>query len=155
MRRQASREAGFTLIEMVAVLAIVSALAALALPNWPHGTTRPQLEAYALNVAALLKADRDAALRTRKRVETLLDRANRKVVSGAGAGEARLPEDVAFDAIVAETCSGRANGAAIDFLPSGMSCGGSIALARPGAAYHVRVNWLTGGVEVVAAEPPR
>ena len=128
------REAGFTLIETVAVLAIVAGLAALALPHWPHGTTRPQLEAYALDIASLLKADRSAALRTRGRVETLLNSGQRLVVSGAGAGEVRLPDDVAFDAIVAETCSGRANGSAIDFLPSGMSCGGSIALARPGAA---------------------
>jgi general secretion pathway protein H len=66
-----------------------------------------------------------------------------------------LPADVAFDAIVSETCAGRRNGSTIDFLPSGMSCGGAIALARPGAAVHVRVNWLTGGVEIVAADPPR
>ncbi len=155
MRRVARDEAGFTLIEMVAVLAIIAMLSALVMPHWPHGTTRPQLEAYALDIAGLLKADRNAAIRTRARVATRLDSNARAVASGAGAGEVRLPEDVAFDAIVAETCSGRANGSSIDFLPSGMSCGGSIALARPGAAYHVRVNWLTGGVEVVAADPPR
>ena len=149
-----SREAGFTLIEAVAMLAIVALLASLALPRWPHQTTRPQLEAYALHIAALLKADRNAAVRGRTRVETLLDTSRRLVASGAGAGELQLPDDVAFDAIVAETCDGRRNGSAIDFLPSGMSCGGTIALARPGAAYHVRVNWLTGGVEIVAADPP-
>ena len=148
-------EAGFTLIEVVAVLAIVALLAALALPRWPQGTTRPQLEAYALRIAALLKADRNTALRERARVATLLNSPARQVVSGAGAGEVQLPADVAFDAIVAQTCSGRANGSTIDFLPSGMSCGGTIALARPGAAYHIRVNWLTGGVEIVAADPPR
>jgi general secretion pathway protein H len=149
------REAGFTLIEVVAVLAIIATLAALVLPGWPHGTTRPQLEAYALRIAALLKADRNAALRARARVDTSLIPATKEVVSGSGAGEVRLPEDVAFDALVAETCAGRANGSAIGFLPSGMSCGGTIALARPGAAVHVRVNWLTGGVEIVAADPPR
>ena len=153
--KQVAGEAGFTLIEVVAVLAIVALLAALALPRWPQGTTRPQLEAYALRIAALLKADRNAALRAHGRVETLLNGPGRQVVSGAGAGEVQLPGDVAFDAIVAETCSGRANGSAIDFLPSGMSCGGTIALARPGAAYRIRINWLTGGVEVVAADPPR
>jgi general secretion pathway protein H len=149
-----TREAGFTLIEAVAVIAIVAILAALVFPMLPQGTTRPQLEAYALRVAAVLKADRTAALRSRERVETFLDRGTHEIVSGAGAGEVRLPEDVAFDAIVSETCAGRANGSAIDFLPSGMSCGGSIALARPGVAYHVRVNWLTGGVDIVAADAP-
>lgn len=150
-----ARDSGFTLVEVVAVLAIIAMLAALVLPGWPHGTTRPQLEAYALRIAALLKADRNAALRGRARVDTSLSLATREVVSGSGAGEVRLPEDVAFDALVAGACAGRANGSSIAFLPSGMSCGGTIALARPGAAVHVRVNWLTGGVELVAADPPR
>jgi general secretion pathway protein H len=153
--RGATREAGFTLIEAVAVLAIIAALAGLALPRWPQGTTRPQLEAYALRAAAVLKADRNAAIRARARVQTIVDPATREIASGAGAGAVLIPADVAFEAMVSETCAGRTNRSAIEFLPSGMSCGGTIALARPGAAYHVRVNWLTGGVEIVANAPPR
>ena len=34
----------------------------------------------------------------------------------------------------------------------GMSCGGAIALTRLGVGYQIRVNWLTGGVEVVPFE---
>jgi general secretion pathway protein H len=30
-----------------------------------------------------------------------------------------------------------------------MSCGGVVRLTRLGAGYEVRVNWLTGGVDVV------
>ena len=30
-----------------------------------------------------------------------------------------------------------------------MSCGGAIALTRLGIGYEIRINWLTGGVEVV------
>jgi general secretion pathway protein H len=30
-----------------------------------------------------------------------------------------------------------------------MSCGGVIALTRSGVGYEVRVNWLTGGIEIV------
>lgn len=150
-----AREAGFTLIEAVAVIAIVSMLAALALPAIPHATSRSRLEAYALRVAALLKADRVAALRRRTRVDTVLSKFSRSVTSGAGAGVLRLPPDVAFDALVAENCDGRSNGEAIAFLPNGMSCGGTVVLARPGVAFHVRVNWFTGGVDVVAADPPR
>ena len=150
-----ARQAGFTLIEAVAVMAIIALLAALALPGIPRSTTRPMLEAYAMETAALLKADHVAAVRRHARVDTWLNRSDRTVVSGAGAGALRFPPDVAFDAIVAKTCNGRRNGEAIGFLPSGMSCGGTVALARPGAAYHVNVNWFTGGVEVVDANPPR
>jgi len=146
-----ARDAGFTLIETVAVIAVVAMLAALALPRFPLSTTRPLLEGYALQVAALLKADRVAAVRRRARVDTLISLVDHKVISGSGAGALVLPADVAFDAIVARTCGGRDIGAAIAFLPNGMSCGGTIALARPGAGYAVRVNWFTGGVDVVAA----
>jgi general secretion pathway protein H len=33
-------------------------------------------------------------------------------------------------------------------LPTGMSCGGTIYLARPGTSLEIRVTWLTGGVEI-------
>src|ERR1700748_2852178 len=51
-------ERGFTLLEMVCVLAIVALLAAVLLPFIPHETSRARLEAYALQAASLLKAYR-------------------------------------------------------------------------------------------------
>src|SRR5262245_15789388 len=56
-------EDGFTLLEIVCVLAIVAMLAALLLPKAPGGTSRPRLEAYALEAATVLRTDRIAALR--------------------------------------------------------------------------------------------
>jgi len=61
----------------------------------------------------------------------------------------RLPADVTVEAVLATRCNNRPAGATIRHLPSGMSCGGTIALTREGLGYQVRVNWLTGGVEVV------
>ena len=45
-------------------------------------------------------------------------------------------------------------GNTIAFIASGMSCGGVIALTRQGVGYQVRVNWLTGGVEIVPINAP-
>jgi len=61
----------------------------------------------------------------------------------------RLPADVTVEAVLASRCNNRPAGTTIRHLPSGMSCGGAIALTREGIGYQVRVNWLTGGVEVV------
>ena len=47
------RQAGFTLLEMIAVIAVIAMLAAILLPNLPHATTRPRLEGYAIEAAAL------------------------------------------------------------------------------------------------------
>ena len=49
-------QAGFTLIEVVCVLAIIGLLAALVLPAIPRGTSQERLAGYAVEVAALLKA---------------------------------------------------------------------------------------------------
>ena len=43
----------------------------------------------------------------------------------------------------------RRRGRTISFFATGMSCGGTITLSRLGAGYEVRVNWVTGGIEVV------
>jgi general secretion pathway protein H len=135
---------------MVCVMAIIAMLALLALPAIPRGTTPARLEAYAVATAALLRADRNAAIRRRVPVATELSAASRQIRAGSSDGVVQLPDDVHFDALLAARCAGRAAGATIEFFPSGMSCGGTIALTRPGAGFQVRVNWLTGSVDVVA-----
>ena len=149
-RRERRRgEAGFALIEIVCVLAIIGLLAAIILPAIPRATTRAKLESYAVQTAALLKADRNAALRGQIQVATQVDADSRSIRSGVTGRVLRLPGDVAVQAILASRCADRLAGHSIDFFPSGMSCGGTIALARPGMGYEVRVNWLTGGIEIV------
>ncbi|MCC7346776.1 MAG: prepilin-type N-terminal cleavage/methylation domain-containing protein [Variibacter sp.] len=143
-------QAGFTLVEIICVVAILMLVAAIALPTVPRGTSRPRLEGYALEAAALLKADRAAAIRRRAEVATVVDAPRRLVRSGASGRTVRLPADVTFDAMLAARCNSRPSDGTIRYFASGMSCGGVIALTREGVGYEVRVNWLTGGVEVVA-----
>jgi general secretion pathway protein H len=149
----AGSEAGFTLIEIVCVLAIITMLAAIVMPALPRGTSRMRLESYAVETAAMLKADRNAALRGRLQIATLIDPMMRSIRSGATGRVIRIPDDVVFDATLAARCNQRADGATIRFFASGMSCGGVIALTRLGVGYEIRVNWLTGGVEVVPLQP--
>ena len=141
--------AGFTLLEVVCVLAIVAILAAILLPIVPRGTSRARLESYAIETAAMLKVDRNIAMRNRVQVATLVDAPARRIRSGATGRVVQIPDDVVFDAMLAARCNQRPVGATISFFASGMSCGGTIALARPGMGYQVRVNWLTGGVDIV------
>ncbi len=142
-------EGGFTLIEVVCVLAIIALLAAILLPEIPRGTSRSRLEAYALEIATVLKTDRNSAIRRRAAIATEIDALGRSVRSGASARTIRVPTDVQFDAALAVRCNQREAGSTIVFFASGMSCGGVIALTRLGIGYQIRVNWLTGGVEIV------
>jgi general secretion pathway protein H len=142
-------ERGFALIEILCVLAIIGLLAAIILPAIPRATSRAKLESYAVETAALLKADRNAALRRQIQVTTQIDAAARSIRSGVNGRIIRLPDDISMAAMLASRCADRNAGRSIDFFPSGMSCGGTIALTRPGMGYEVRVNWLTGGVDIV------
>jgi general secretion pathway protein H len=144
-----SGERGFALIEMLCVLAIIGMLAAIILPAIPRATTRAKLESFAIETAVLLKADRNAALRRQVQVTTEVDAASRSIRSGVTGRVIRWPQDVKVDTTLALRCADRNAGRSIDFFPSGMSCGGVIALARPGMGFEIRVNWLTGGVDIV------
>jgi general secretion pathway protein H len=148
-----NREDGFTLLEVVCVIAILAILAAIAVPILPRGTSRARLESYAVAAASLLKADRAAALRRQTVIETNVDAASRLVRSGATGHVVRVPDDVAFDALLPARCGRYQAASAIRFFSSGMSCGGVITLSRLGSGYEVRVNWLTGGIEIVALNP--
>jgi general secretion pathway protein H len=143
-------ERGFTLLEMVCVLAIVAMLAAVLLPLVPRQTSRSRLQAYALQMATLLKTDRNAAIRRGTDVATFVDAGSRSLRSGVTLETVSVPDDVRFQALLPQTCRQRATLSTIDFFANGMSCGGAITLTRLDAGYEVRVNWLTGRIEVVS-----
>jgi general secretion pathway protein H len=147
-----SAEAGFSLLEMVCVLAMVALLVSIMLPRLPTQTSRARLEAYAVEVAVLLKADRNAALVRRGSVDVVVDAPGRTVRSGSRAHVVTVSDDVDFDALLPQRCSGRPALSTISFFATGMSCGGTIRLTRFGSGFDVRVNWLTGGVEIVAQD---
>jgi general secretion pathway protein H len=149
MTSGSNREDGFTLLEMVCILAVIAMLAAVLLPNIPRNTSRSRLEAYAVETASLLKADRTAAIRHRVQIATQIDAGARSLRSGSTGQILRVADDVVFDAILPNRCNERPAFSTINFFPTGMSCGGTIMLSRLGATYEIRVNWLTGGIEIV------
>ena len=144
-----NNQQGFTLLEMVCVIALIALMAAVLLPFLPQHTSRARLRAYALEAAGLLKADRNAAIARRADISTLVDPPSRAIRSGVSSQFLRIPDDVRFDALLPQTCRHRAALSAISFFADGMSCGGTIALARLDTTYEIRVNWLTGRIEIV------
>lgn len=131
------------------MLAIIGLLAAVAIPTLPHATSLPRIEGYAIETATLLNADHAAAQQQHRQISTLIDAPSRTIQSGASGVVLQFPSDVTVNAVLARRCNGRASGVTIEYLPSGMSCGGVVSLSRSGLGFQVRVNWLTGGAEVV------
>ncbi|CCD94819.1 putative General secretion pathway protein H, GspH [Bradyrhizobium sp. ORS 375] len=145
-----ARQRGFTLLEMVCVLAIIALVASVALPLLPRQTSRPRLQAYALQAVTLLKSDRASSIRSGTRVDTQIDTSRRLIRAGSGAAALRLPDDVAFAATLPRSCQHRPVLSTISFFPDGLSCGGAITLSRADLSLQIKVNWLTGRIEIVS-----
>jgi general secretion pathway protein H len=143
--RSTDRRAGFTLIEVVAVMLIIALVASLAVTMMP-GTGRGGLKALTLETAALLRRERLSAVLTGRDRQVSLD-GERRVLVGDGGGVLAIPRDVALDVLGIDALwSGRQ--AVVRFTPDGASTGAVLKLSRENAEYEIRVNWYTGGVAI-------
>jgi general secretion pathway protein H len=139
------REAGFSLIEVVAVMVIIALLTGLAVAMMP-GTGRAQLKAITLETAALFRRERLGAVLTGRNRAVSLD-GERRALVGDGGGVVTIPRDVVVNVLgVDEQLAGRQT--VVRFHPDGASTGTVLRLSRRDAAYEIRVNWYTGGVAV-------
>lgn len=140
------RARGFTLLELVVSLAVIAAIYALVFPALVPKTGRAQLEAVTMNVAGLLKTDRNASLRQRRDVITQFDVERNEVRSGSSERVVRLPPDISLDLLTSSEGFSQASPAGVRFYSDGSSSGGALTLTRGGSGYEIRVNWFTGAV---------
>jgi len=139
------------LLDTILALTIVLLAAAIIWPAIPRGTTSAGLAATVMDVATMLRADRTGAVRDGRRVGTVIDLDDRTVRDAAGR-TVRVPRDLAFEVVTATPCSLGDRRYQITFNPDGSSCGGVVRLAKGGRSFRIRVNWLTGWVDVVGPE---
>ena len=66
MKRNTSRKAGFTLVEIMIVVAIIGLLAAIAIPNFVHARTTAQTNACINNLRQIDGAKQEWALETKQ-----------------------------------------------------------------------------------------
>lgn len=145
--RQSEASAGFTLIEMTVVMAIIALVASLVVAAIP-GTGRSRLKAVVMETEALLRQERLAAILTRSDRSVVLDSANRRLIGDNG-NTVAIPRDVAIDVLgAAATLYGHV--LVVAFHPDGGSSGAVLRLSRQGTGYDVRVNWYSGKVSLDA-----
>lgn len=141
---------GIILLDVVLALAVLSFIVLLIVPRLSSGTTAARHSGYVLEVAAVLKTDRTAAARSGREVASLIDVAQRTVASGSSGRRVQLPTDLELDVIASDTCTKGPGLFAIAFAADGRSCGAVIRIAKSGQDWRIRINWLTGFVDVVA-----
>ena len=147
-----SSQSGIVLLDIVIAMAVLALLVFLVMPTLPRHTTASRLEAYAAEVAALLKTDRSAAARSGREIVSRVDIAARRIASGSGPRSITLPADITLDLIASGSCMTQAGQFGVIFAPDGRSCGAVISLAKDGRNWRIRVNWLTGFIDVVAPD---
>lgn len=142
---------GFALYELILALAILGMVAGVVFPRVARAPGPVELGAKAQQIAALLRSDRNAALRRGGEVVSHVDVAKGTVISGLSGTGVRVPKGVAVAFVQSSRELGPAGGG-IRFYPDGRSSGGFLSLKRGAAEVEVSVNWLTGGVLVSAPD---
>jgi general secretion pathway protein H len=135
--------AGFTLLEMLVVLAILGLVAALAIPTLRRPPDNLRLEAATRNLASALRLSRAQAITRNTDVVLAVD-ADRRIFASSTGLSIELDQEISVKMIFAAPLRrGRAAGA-IRFFRDGTSSGGDIVLSLNKHRARISVNWLTG-----------
>lgn len=134
---------GFTLLEMLAVLALIALLAGLSTQLVRPAAPRLRLEAAARGLCAALRATRALAISTNQEATLVLD-LHRKTYSSPSVRETPFPAEARVQVSVANGQRDARESAGLMFYPSGGSTGGDITLEIGDNRAAIQVNWLSG-----------
>lgn len=145
--RQAAAGFGFTLLEMLVVVAILSFLLVLVVgyrPPWSKGL---DIDATAAGLASQLRLVRSAAIAGNRAVALEFDLTRHRYSLGT-ATPRLLPPELSLQLL---TIAGERQSAGIGgirFNPDGSSTGGRILLNDGTRSVAVGIDWLTGNVSI-------
>ena len=145
MRGQST--AGFTLLEMLVVLAIIAAASVLAMAAFGDGLRGARLQAAAKEVAAQLRFTRAVAIASGVPQDFVIDPRARAWRAPNGR-HGRLPDTGELVFTGARDLGPTAGEGAVRFFPDGAATGGRVRLAANGGGWDVDIAWLTGEVRV-------
>lgn len=150
--------AGFTLLELMAVLVVIGLAAGIAMPSVSTGLQRWRLRAAALEMNAMLKFTRTQAVAKRQAFQLVLDRTRNlywldqtnAVLDAEQAHEKgirllALPSGVRFGAVSLGGQEIFADELGVVFSPYGTTTGSSIQVVNErGHGYQITLDQVTG-----------
>lgn len=144
--RARRHQAGYTLLEMLVVMAILAGITSIVYVSWPRaGDERLDIVADRLRLALI--ETRTAASReaTSKSLFLNIDKREWRTPDG-GTGHIPDAADVTVTTVRNEASLREAE---FRFTPEGSSTGGTIKLVEGGQTILVTVDWLTGRIAIV------
>jgi general secretion pathway protein H len=143
-----SAEAGFTLLELLVVLAIIAGAATLALPSFQRTAPRLETRAVAQTLAADLRRLRSEAVARGQETRLVVEHDAHRYVAVPGPGARQLPADLELTYVSSLSGAVAPVRQQLRFRPDGSSTGGSLDLSRAGKTWRIDVDWLTGRVSL-------
>lgn len=143
-----ARGQGFTLIEMVAVLALIGIIATAMTFSLVRGLTSTKVMAASRDLAAAMRYTRGQSILKREERALEIDVEN-KTYTAPGRAPVQFPENMSIrlrtirSELTSEETSGR-----IRFFPDGSSTGGWVRLSSGPREWLVNVAWLTGEISL-------
>jgi general secretion pathway protein H len=136
--------AGFTLVEMLVVVALMALAAGIALPvlsGKPTDTLR--LRAAVNDLTGAIRTTRATAILRDTEAVLLVD-VDRNTLTSPALRQRSLAPDIATRLDVAAPERQSPSRGGIRFYPDGTSTGGEVVLSLHGRESRICVNWLTG-----------
>jgi len=147
-RHASTPSAGFTLLELVVVLAIAMLLLAIAPPLISSALPGVELKAAARRVTAGLRLAREEAIRSGRDATFVIDVDSRVFDVDGGYRRSNLPDEINVKLEAAEQEMLNDHTGGVRFYPDGSSTGGRVILARGDQGFQVGVQWLTGRIRM-------
>lgn len=140
--------AGFTLLELLAVIAIISLASAIAIP-FLHGSSSDsvRLRAAADAFTGAVRATRASAIEHDSQAVLMVDLDRHTLTSPALRPHNFAPE-IGAELTVAEPERVSRSRGGIRFYPDGTSTGGDLHFSLHGRDTRICVNWLTGAPRI-------
>jgi general secretion pathway protein H len=135
---------GYTLLETLVVLGLLSMIMSLSLTTHPLGSRR-SLESISTEIATLLQSAKIRAISQNAERTIVIDPLTRTLSAGSSDEPVMLGADVGIAVLTArrDVKEGRA---VIRFYPDGTTTGGTVQLKRGHRIVSIHLNWLTGQI---------
>ena len=139
---------GFTLIEIMVVMAILALMLVLISPNFSTALPGVSLKAAARTLAGSLRHARSRAIALNEEVALAIDVETRRYAIVGGKTSGKLPGKGEIRLFTAQSELIDATSGTIRFFPDGGSTGGGITFIDGERRYRVLVDWLTGQTSI-------
>ncbi|MEY2699456.1 MAG: type secretion system protein GspH [Pseudomonadota bacterium] len=140
------RSAGFTLIELMVVLAVVGLLAGVTVPQMGPAMAAARIKSSGRDVASALRHTRALAISQHRPCQFFLDMRQHVYQLCDGRKRYALPSALEIKLDTASTLLVSDHQGSIEFYPDGSSSGGRVTIRYGQRGVQLDVNWLTGMV---------